>query len=52
MADKSDKWLVREGESSRKTERGLEIPLRTSEDFFGALKKALGNTWGGLLDPV
>ncbi len=40
MADKRSKQLVREGEPSQKTEKGLEIPVPTREDFFGALKKA------------
>ena len=41
MPDKRDKRsLAREGEPSQKTEKGLEIPVPTREDFFGALKKA------------
>jgi hypothetical protein len=40
MPDKRDKRLVREGEPSQRTEKGLEIPVPTREDFFGALKKA------------
>lgn len=40
MVDKRDKRLVREGEPSQKTEKGLEIPVPTHDDFFGALDKA------------
>ncbi len=40
MANKRDKRLVREGEPSQKTEKGLEIPVPTRDDFFGALDKA------------
>ena len=39
MADKR-KRLVREGEPSQKTEKGLEIPVPERGEFFGALDKA------------
>lgn len=39
MADKYSKRLVRRGEPSQKTDKGLEIPVPTQEDFFGVLKK-------------
>lgn len=41
MADKHGKRLVREGEPSQKTDKGLEIPVPTREGFFDALKKAV-----------
>jgi hypothetical protein len=34
------KRLTREVEPSQKTEQGLEIPVPSRRDFFGALKKA------------
>jgi hypothetical protein len=37
---RSSKRLTREGEPSQKTEKGLEIPIPTRSEFFGALKKA------------
>ena len=41
MADKRKKRpLVREGEPSQKTEKGLEIPVPTKDEFFGLLDKA------------
>jgi hypothetical protein len=40
MADKRSKRLVREGEPSQKTEKGLEIPVPERSEFFGALDKA------------
>ncbi len=40
MADKRNKRLVREGEPSQKTEKGLEIPVPKADEFFGLLKKA------------
>lgn len=40
MAGKRDKRLVREGEPSQKTDKGLEIPIPERRDFFGALDKA------------
>ena len=41
MADKHDKRsLAREGEPSQKTEKGLEIPIPKTDEFFGLLKKA------------
>jgi hypothetical protein len=40
MADKRKKRsLVREGEPSEKTEKGLEVPIPTREEFFGNLEK-------------
>jgi hypothetical protein len=39
MADKR-KRLVREGEPSQKTDKGLEIPIPKRSGFFGALDKA------------
>jgi hypothetical protein len=39
MADKR-KRLVREGEPSQKTEKGLEIPVPERGQFFDALDKA------------
>ena len=40
MVDKRKKQpLVREGEPSEKTEKGLEVPIPTREDFFENLKK-------------
>ncbi len=39
MADKR-KRLVREGEPSQKTEKGLEIPVPERSKFFDALDKA------------
>ncbi len=42
MSDKTrgSKRLTREGEPSQKTEKGLEIPVPSRREFFGALKKA------------
>jgi hypothetical protein len=41
MTDKNKKRsLAREGEPSQKTEKGLEIPVPTKDDFFGLLAKA------------
>lgn len=41
MVDKRKKRsLVREGEPSQKTEKGLEIPIPKADEFFGLLKKA------------
>lgn len=41
MTDKRKKRpLVREGEPSQKTEKGLEIPIPKADEFFGLLKKA------------
>jgi hypothetical protein len=41
MADKRKRnSLTREGEPSQKTEKGLEIPMPTKDDFFGLLDKA------------
>ena len=37
---KRSKRLTREGEPSQRTEKGLEIPISSRRDFFGALKKA------------
>ncbi len=37
---KRSKRLTREGEPSQRTEKGLEIPIPSRRDFFGALKKA------------
>ena len=37
---RSSKRLTREGEPSQKTEKGLEIPIPSRRDFFGALKRA------------
>ena len=34
------KPLTREGEPTQKTPTGLEIPIPTREEFFGALNKA------------
>jgi hypothetical protein len=39
MADKR-KRLVKEGEPSQKTEKGLEIPVPNRVQFFNALDKA------------
>ena len=39
MNDKRDKRLVREGEPSEKTEKGLEVPIPTRGEFFGNVKK-------------
>ncbi len=40
MAGKRSKRLVREGEPSQRTEKGLEIPIPERGEFFGALDKA------------
>ena len=40
MANRRSKRLTREGEPSQKTEKGLEVPVPSRRDFFGALKKA------------
>ena len=41
MSDKRKKRsLIREGEPSEKTEKGLEVPIPTRGDFFDNLKKA------------
>lgn len=40
MACKRDKRLVREGEPSQKTEKGLIISVPIQNDFFGALDEA------------
>jgi hypothetical protein len=40
MAGKRNRRLVREGEPSQKTDRGLEIPIPERSEFFGALDKA------------
>ena len=52
MADKRRKRsLAREGESSEKTPKGLEVPIPTREQFFRNLKKvaksAPSRTQGG-----
>ena len=39
MSDKRKKRLVREGEPSQKTPKGLEIPIPTREEVLGNLKK-------------
>ena len=40
MDDKRKKrFLVREGEPSEKTDKSLEVPIPTREDFFKNLKK-------------
>ncbi len=40
MANRRSKRLVREGEPSQKTEKGLEIPIPERAEFFDALDKA------------
>jgi len=40
MANRQSKRLVREGEPSQKTGKGLEIPLPEREQFFTDLDKA------------
>lgn len=40
MANRRSKRLVREGEPSQKTEKGLEIPVPKRGEFFDALDKA------------
>jgi hypothetical protein len=40
MATRRSRRLVREGEPSQKTEKGLEIPIPKAEEFFGLLNKA------------
>ncbi len=40
MADKDKKRsLAREGEPSEKTEKGLEVPIPSREEFLGNLKR-------------
>lgn len=40
MADKRKKWpLVREGEPSEKTPKGLEVPIPTRAEFLRNLGK-------------
>ncbi len=46
MAGKRDKPLTREGEPSQRTDEGLEIPVPTRREFFGALKKAAKKNLG------
>ena len=40
MAGSRRKRLVREGEPSQKTDKGLEIPVPKRDEFFDALDKA------------
>jgi hypothetical protein len=40
MANRRSRRLVREGESSQKTDDGLEIPVPKRDEFFDALDKA------------
>ena len=40
MANRRRKRLVRDGEPSQKTEKGLEIPVPKRDEFFDALDKA------------
>jgi hypothetical protein len=40
MANRGNRRLVREGEPSQETEKGLEIPVPKREQFFGDLDKA------------
>jgi hypothetical protein len=40
MADRRRKRLVRKGEPSQKTDKGLEIPVPERGQFFDALDKA------------
>ena len=47
MADKRNKRLIREGEPSQKTNKGLEIPIPKAEEFFGLLKRAFRKVGSG-----
>jgi hypothetical protein len=40
MANRRNRRLTREGEPSQKTEKGLEIPVPKTGEFFGLLDKA------------
>jgi hypothetical protein len=40
MANRRSKRLVRKGEPSQKTDKGLEIPVPKRDEFFDALDKA------------
>jgi hypothetical protein len=40
MANRRSKQLTREGEPSQKTDKGLEIPIPATEEFFRLLNKA------------
>jgi hypothetical protein len=40
MANRRKRRLVREGEPSQKTDKGLEIPVPERVEFFDALDKA------------
>jgi hypothetical protein len=40
MANRRRRRLVREGEPSQKTDKGLEIPVPKRDEFFDALNKA------------
>jgi hypothetical protein len=40
MANRRRRRLVREGEPSQKTDRGLEIPVPKRDQFFSDLDKA------------
>ena len=40
MANRRSRRLIREGEPSQKTEKGLEIPVPERSEFFDALDKA------------
>jgi hypothetical protein len=39
MADKRSKRLVREGEPSEKTRKGLEVPIPKRGEFFRNLRR-------------
>ncbi|MDQ4043815.1 MAG: hypothetical protein M3118_08370 [Actinomycetota bacterium] len=47
MANKSNKRLIREGEPSQKTGKGLEIPIPKADEFFGLLKRAVRKVGSG-----
>ena len=40
MANRRSRRLVREGEPSQETDKGLEIPVPKRDEFFDALDKA------------
>lgn len=47
MAGKRNKRLIREGEPSQKTDKGLEIPIPKADEFFGLLKRTVRKVGSG-----
>jgi hypothetical protein len=51
MANRNSRRLVREGEPSQKTDKGLEITVPKRDQFFDALDKASKNKHSGRKKP-